>query len=106
MRQAMLASICVLAVFGAAFLFASPKSPLRTTLPVEAGGDAELYTGTIQLAPSRTNLCRRMSFDNRSGEMRDKGMARCAATLAESGNEPERYWRRNIDRVREGFVNR
>lgn len=101
----------VLAVFAVAFLLMSPKnpfnSPFRAPHLAEADADAELYTGTIQLGPSRSNLCRQLTFDNRTGELHDKGSANCdRLTVAANGGEPERYWRNNIERVREGFVHR
>ncbi|RAI43452.1 hypothetical protein [Rhodoplanes roseus] len=33
--------------------------------------------GTIRLAPDSQKLCQRLSFDNRNGEFRDKGVSQC-----------------------------
>ncbi len=97
----------VLAVFAVAFLIMNPKGPFRTPHPAESEADAELYTGTIQLAPTRSNLCRQLAFDNRTGELHDKGSSPCdQLAAAANGGEPERYWRNNIERVREGFIHR
>ena len=70
-----------------------------------ADADAEIYTGTIQLPPTRGNLCRRMTFDNKTGELHDKGLGSCAESAA-NGGPPERYWRSNIEQVRKGFAGR
>lgn len=106
-RHALLAIMGVVAVFAVAFLIMSPKSPFRVSLLAPSDIDAELYTGTIQLAASRSSLCRQMTFDNRTGTLHDKGLAPCdRLASAAAGGEPERYWRNNIDKVRQGFVNR
>ena len=106
-RHALLAIMGVLAVFAVAFLIMNPKSPFRAPHLAESEADAELYTGTIQLAPSRSNLCRQLTFDNRTGMLHDKGSANCDKPIfAANGAEPERYWRNNIERVREGFIHR
>ena len=113
-RHAALAVLGVLAVFAMAFLFMSPKSPFSATFnpfrpqhTTEPEADAELYTGTIQFAPSRSNLCRQMTFDNRTGELHDKGSTPCdRLAAAANASTPERYWRNNIERVREGFIHR
>jgi hypothetical protein len=101
----MLAAAGLLAVFAVALLTAKTNNWFRSSHPAEAEADAELYTGTILLAPSRSNLCRRMTFDNRTGELHDKGSAPCdkPALAANGGAQPDRYWRSNIDQVRESF---
>jgi hypothetical protein len=70
----------------------------------EAEGDPELYTGTIQLAPSPASRCRRIGFDNRSGELQDLGTVLCGVALEDEEIAAARP--RNLDLVREGFRNR
>ena len=102
--QAWLASLCVLTVFGAAFMAMNSKYLFRTAPPAQTQSVAELYTGSIQLAPSRENRCRRMSFDNRSGRMQDLGTVSCGAATAVEPEVPPQGSR--IDQIRDAFRNR
>jgi hypothetical protein len=107
-RQAILA--CALAALATGFILAGATQCLRTApqQQAEIESDAELYTGTIQLAPSRTNICRRMTFDNRSGQMQEHGSVLCGGPVAVAAAEAqaERSRVRSLDLVREGFRNR
>ncbi len=78
--------------------FSSP-APVAAAAP-ESG---ELYTGTIQLAPSRANRCRRMTFDNRSGGLEEGATVPCGDALEAEKAEPPRP---RLELVREGFRNR
>jgi hypothetical protein len=105
-RQAWLVGLCALAAFGAALFAANAGHLFRPAPHPLPRSAAELYTGSIQLAPSRESRCRRMAFDNRSGQMHDRGTVLCgAAALTESGTAPGQAPSK-LDRIREGFRNR
>lgn len=102
-RQAVLASLGVLAVFAAAFIAVDGKYLFPSASLVKTQTEAELYTGSIQLAPSRDNVCRRLAFDNRSGRMQELGAVPCGAAAAAESEVPPQGSR--IDRIRDGFRN-
>lgn len=64
----------VLAVVGIALLPA-PGSSARSNVGPE---------GTIRLAPDALKQCRRLGFDNRNGEFRNRGVSACESAEADT----------------------
>jgi hypothetical protein len=102
-RQALLASLGVLAVFGAAFFAVDGKYLFPSAPPARTQTEAELYAGSIQLAPSRENRCRHMTFDNRSNRVFELGSVPCGAATAAEPEAPPQGSR--LDRIRDAFRN-
>ena len=102
-RQALLASFGVLAVIAAAFAAVNSQYLFSPASLIKTPSEAQLYTGSIQLAPSRDNVCRRLAFDNRSGRMQELNTVPCGAATAAESEVPAQGSR--IDRIRDGFRN-
>jgi hypothetical protein len=105
-RHALLAGLVALVVGGAAALLAQIDG-LFTRPPAMPESEAQVYGGTIQLAASGANFCRRLSFDNRTGEMLDRGIGRCRpAGTPLDASEERRPTGSNLDQIRDGFFRR
>lgn len=62
-------------------------------LPRQAttGGHARVgHEGTIRLAPDAYKQCQRLGFDNRNGEVRDRGVAACEPQVVERDTSIDR----------------
>lgn len=106
-RHVVLIAAAALAVLAAAVVLAQMEGLFGHRAATIAVSDAELYGGTIQLAASGANLCRRLSFDNRSGELLDRGVARCRPPgAAQDGSGERQPAGNNLDQIRDGFLRR
>jgi hypothetical protein len=104
-RHVLLTAAAALAVVVAALLLGQAEG-LFTPRPAVSESEAQLYAGTIQLAASGANFCRRLSFDNRSGEVLDRGVARCGPTAPQEGAGDRQPAGSNLDQIRAGFLRR
>jgi hypothetical protein len=52
----------------------------------DTSSDQKLYTGSIIFVPARGDFCSEWTFDNRNGEMWDKGKVNCS--VAPPSNKP------------------
>lgn len=83
------AVVAVLALL-AAGLFAARdvKIQLTSAKPVPTPSDDEIYTGSILFVPDDGKVCRRVLFDNRSGQLSDGGLVDCQSAYYRSPNAP------------------
>jgi hypothetical protein len=73
------AAVCLMIAAAIGLLVLIPHSSLFTKqaqIP-SAETDATRYVGEIRLAPARDGRCRVIAFENRSGELWDKGLMPC-----------------------------
>jgi hypothetical protein len=106
-----LAAGCLLflVIVVAAFLIPS-RSLFSTSPPPPAPlvqSDGALRTGTIQLAPTRGNLCPQLELDNKSGGLREKGLKPCdppAVPVERNVGPQHRY--NSLNQVRDSFNKR
>ena len=73
-REAILSITALAVVLGIGFMLI--KAPLESG-PVARDGN--ITTATIRLAPDRTEHCRHLMFDNRTGAFQDAGTMFCGA---------------------------
>jgi hypothetical protein len=103
-RHVLLAAAAAVGLLAAALLLAQIEGLFG---PKAAPGEAEIYGGTIQLATSGANFCRRLSFDNRNGDVLDRGFARCGPTAPPPDGSGDRQpVGSNLDQIRAGFLRR
>jgi hypothetical protein len=105
-REALLSIVALAAVFAVGLMLLGTYNPFKST-PTARPGQGETTTATITLAPDRSERCKRLLFDNRSGAFQDAGTANCAATalppdVAEGGGPSTAH----LDRIRESFRGR
>jgi len=83
------AIVAVLALL-AAGLFAARdvKIQLTSAKPVPTPSDDEIYTGSILFVPDDGKVCRRILFDNRTGQLSDGGRVDCQSAYYRSPNAP------------------
>ena len=83
------AIVAVLALL-AAGLFAARdvKIQLTSAKPVPTPSDDEIYTGSILFVPDDGKVCRRILFDNRTGQLSDVGLVDCQSAYYRSPNAP------------------
>lgn len=103
------ACVTLIAVFALMPMLASrfqwhPRAPDTAQRP---GGDVELRTGTIQLAPTEGALCQKFLFENDSGRYRDLGLSPCQSSGSGSGTasaEQSVGSNERIELIRRGFT--
>ena len=84
-----MASVAVLAPLGAGLFAAGEvKIELSSAPPVRAPSDDEIYTGSILFVPDDGKFCRRILFDNRTGQLSDVGMVDCESAYYRSPGAP------------------
>ena len=74
----------------AAGLFAARdvKIQLTSAKSVPLPSDDEIYTGAILFVPADGKVCRRVLFDNRTGQLSDGGRVDCQSGYYRSPNAP------------------
>ena len=84
--------MAVAAVLGllTAGLFAARDAKIELTAakPVAKPRDDEIYTGAILYVPDDGKVCRRVLFDNRTGQLSDGGLVDCESAYYRSPNTP------------------
>ena len=82
----------IVAVLGllTAGLFAAreTKIELASAKPVPTPSDDEIYTGSILFVPDDGNICRRIAFDNRTGQLSDGERVDCESAYYRSPSAP------------------
>jgi hypothetical protein len=64
------------------------KIELSAAPPVVTPSDDEIYTGAILFVPDDGKVCRRILFDNRTGQLSDGGLVDCESAYYRSPNAP------------------
>src|SRR5947209_11938046 len=104
--RSVLAVAGVAAVLAMAAILAHLQGWIGPLAPSDPSDGAKAYAGTIQLAASRANLCRRLTFDNRDAVVRDSGLVRCGPSAVTQGATDAQVGGSNLDQIRAGFLRR
>ena len=85
-----LAAVVALMALLTAGLFAAKetKIELSSAKPVPTPSDDEIYTGSILFVPDDGKVCRRVLFDNRTGQLSDGGRVDCESAYYRSPSAP------------------
>jgi hypothetical protein len=67
-----------------------------------ASGNA-IYTGSMLYVPDTGNVCHQWQFDNRSGQMSDKGTINCEDAAGQELNGAKNWSTARIRVIRDGF---
>jgi hypothetical protein len=89
-RTRRLAAVFAVMVLLAAGLFAARDAKIEFTSAKSAPtpSDDEIYTGSILFVPDDGKVCRRVLFDNRTGQLSDGGRVDCQSAYYRSPNAP------------------
>jgi hypothetical protein len=67
-------------------------------------GDDDVYTGSILYMPDRGNACRQILFNNRNGQLTDKGYVDCQTAFSHStDSEPKQWSAARVRVISDGF---
>jgi hypothetical protein len=76
----------------------------HTAARASMSGDDDVYTGSILYMPDRGNACRQILFDNRNGQMTDKGYVDCQLAFSHSvDSEPKQWSAARVRVISDGF---
>ena len=108
-HQMLVACLCfvsilmVSAYLGRWSFLASHVPPVQHTASATAPDDDELYTGLILFVPPRGDGCRLHQFNNRTGQIRDKGVVSCDNAMAGRAARPTESAMARVAAIRKGF---
>jgi hypothetical protein len=57
-----------------------------------AGGDAEIYTGSILYMPDTSNVCHQWLFNNHNGQFSDNGYVDCRHAFYQGSPDSPKQW--------------
>lgn len=105
-RQVVIVVVAILSVLGLGALATDQYLAIakrQAAGSFESANGNAIYTGSILYVPDMGNICHQWQFDNRNGQLNDKGDVNCDAVGDQELNGPKNWSTARIRVISDGF---